>query len=84
MIGGVEQVDTCIQVAQIQTSQGLVQLINVNVVADGGRVTLRSDSALRKVPELFDGGSECVLLGDFNLHHPSWGGERVQRADEAV
>ena len=35
---GVEQVDNCIQVAQIQTSQGLVQLINVYVMVDGGRV----------------------------------------------
>lgn len=33
-----EQVDDCIQVAQVQTSQGLVQLINVYVVAEGGRV----------------------------------------------
>ena len=80
----VEQVDDCIQVAQVQASQGLVQLINVYVVADGGRVTLGSDSALRKIPELFDGGSECILLGDFNLHHPTWGGERVRRADEAA
>ena len=79
-----DQVDDCIQVAQIQTSQGPVQLINVYVEAEGGRVTLGSGSALRKVPELFTEGSECILLGDFNLHHPSWGGERVRRADEAA
>ena len=63
--------DDCIQVAQVQTSQGLVQLINVYVAADEDWVTLRSDSALRKVSGLFDEGLECVLLGDFNLHHPS-------------
>ena len=80
----VEQVDDCIQVAQVQTPQGPVQLVNVYVVAEGGRVTLGSNSALRKVPELFDEGVECMLLGDFNLHHPSWGGQRVQRADEAA
>lgn len=77
--------DNCIQVAQVQTPQGLVQLTNVFVVAEGGRVTLGNDSALRKVPELFDEDVECMLLGDFNLHHPSsWGGQRVQRADEAA
>ena len=65
----VKQMDDCIQVAQIQTSQSLIQLINVYVTADEGWVTLRSDSVLRKVPELFDEGLECVLLGDFNLHH---------------
>ena len=65
----VEQIDDCIQVAQIQTSQGLVQLINVYVAADGGWVTLRRDSALRKVPGLFNKSLECVLLGNFNLHH---------------
>ena len=68
-----EQVDDCIQLAQIQTSWGLFQLINVYVVADWGRITLGSDSALRKIPGFHDGESEseCVLLGNFNLHHPS-------------
>ena len=79
-----EQVDNCIQVAQVRTSQGPVQLINMYVMADGGQVILGDDSALRKVPELFDEGLECVFLGDFNLHHTSWGGERVRRADEAA
>ena len=79
-----KQVDDCIQMAQVWTSQGLIQLINVYVMADGGWVTLGSDSALRKVPEIFDEGLECILLGDFNLHHPSWGGEWVQRVDEAA
>ena len=69
--------DNCIQVAQVQTSQGPVQLINVYVMVDEGWVTLGSDSVLRKIPELLDEGLECVLLGDFNLHHPSWRGERV-------
>jgi len=54
------------------------------VVAEGGRVTLGNDSALRKVPELLNEDVECMLLGDFNLHHPSWGGQRVQRVDEAA
>ena len=63
--------DDCIQMAQIHTCQGLVQLINVYVMADGGWVTLRNDLALRKVPDLFDKGLECVLLDDFNLHHSS-------------
>ena len=61
--------DDCIQVAQVQTSQGLVQLVNVYVMADGGWVTLGSDSALRKIPEIFDERLEYVLLDDFNLHH---------------
>ena len=74
---GVEQVDNCIQMAQIQTSQGLVQLINVYVMMDESWVMLGSDSALEKVLELFDGDSEGVLLGNFNLHHPFWRGERV-------
>ena len=54
----------CIQMAQIQTFQGLIQPINVYVVVDESQITLRCDSALRKLPELFDGGSECVLLDD--------------------
>ena len=66
----VEQIDYCIQMAQIQASQSLVQLINVYVMTDESWITLGSDSALRKISELFDGGSECILLDDFNLHHP--------------
>ena len=81
---GAEQVDDCIQMAQVQTSLGLIQLINVYVVTEEGRVALDANLALRRVPELFLEGVEHVLLGDFNLHHPSWGGERVQRADEAA
>lgn len=80
----VEQVDDCIQMAQVQISQGLIQLINMYVMTDGGWVILGSDLALRKVSGIFDGGFECVLFDDFNLHHPSWGGKRVQHADEAV
>ena len=80
----VEQVDDCIQMAQIETSQGLVQLINVYVMTDEGQVTLGSDSALRKVSEIFDGGLKCVLLDDFNLHHLFRGGQQVRQADEAV
>ena len=57
---------------------------DVYVMVDGGRVMLGSDSALGKVLELFDGDSEGVLLGDFDLHHPSWGGKQVQCADEAA
>ena len=57
----VKQMDDCIQVAQIQTSQGLVQLINVYVTADEDQVILRSDSALRKVSGLFNEGFRvCV------------------------
>lgn len=69
---------------QRRDTQGPVQLINIYVMAEGGQVTLGSDSALRKVPELFDDELECMLLGDFNLHHPKRGGERVQHADEAA
>ena len=61
--------DNCIQMAQIQTSQGLVQLINVYVMMDEGQIMLGSDSALGKILELFDGDSKNVLLDDFNLHH---------------
>ena len=65
----VEQMDYCIQMAQVQTSQSLVQLINMYVMADESWVTLESDLALRKISEIFNGGLECVLLDDFNLHH---------------
>lgn len=72
-----KQVDDCIQMAQVQTSQGLVQLINVYVVTKEGQITLGSNSALRKIPELFVKGLECIVLGDFHLRHPSWGEEQV-------
>ena len=67
--------DDYIQMAQVWTSQGLIQLINVYVMADEDWVTLGSDSVLRKISGIFDEGLECILLGNFNLHHPSWGDE---------
>ena len=70
--------------AQVWTSQGLIQLINVYVMADEDWVTLGSDSVLRKISGIFDEGLECVLLDDFNLHHPSWEEEQVQHTDETV
>ena len=73
----VEQVNNCIQMAQIQTSQGLVQLINVYVMMDEGWIMLGSDSALEKILKLFDGDSKNVLLDDFNLHHSSWGDKQM-------
>ena len=34
----------------------------------------RELGVLRQLPEALAGEGEHVLLGDFNLHHPSWGG----------
>ena len=67
----VEQMNNCIQMAQIQTSQGLVQLINVYVMMDESQVMLGSDSgsALEKILKLFDEDFKNVLLDNFNLHH---------------
>lgn len=80
----VEQVDDCIQVAWIHTSHGPVQLININVKAEEGQVTLSRDSVLTKVPGLFDNESKYMLLGQFNLHYPSWDSERVHHPYEAA
>ena len=76
-----EQMDDCIQMTQVHTSQGLVQLINVYVMTDRGQVTLRNDSALRKVPDLFDKGLECVLL--IGLQNPP-GNPRTTRPNPAI
>lgn len=78
------QENDCIQVFRLWTPEGVLRVVNVYVAAEGGRVVLGPDSALRRVPRLLVEEEECVLLGDFNLHHPSWGGERVRRADEAA
>ena len=36
------------------------------------------------LPELLRAKGEYILLGDFNLHHPFWGGVAVTSADDAA
>jgi len=36
------------------------------------------------LPELLRAEGEHILLGDFNLHHPFWGGVTVTCADNAA
>ena len=44
----------------------------------------QTNSSLRVIPELLRTEGEQILLGDFNLHHPFWGGAAVTSADEAA
>ena len=73
-----------IQMAQVWTFQGLIQLINMYVMTDEDWVILGSDSALRKISAIFNEELECILLDDFNLHYLSWGDKQMQCADETV
>ncbi len=36
--------------------------------------TSREQGVLRELPRALDSHGEHILLGDFNLHHPMWGG----------
>ena len=44
----------------------------------------QTNSSLCVLPELLRTKGEHILLGDFNLHHPFWGGIAVMSADNAA
>ncbi|OCK91138.1 uncharacterized protein K441DRAFT_730728, partial [Cenococcum geophilum 1.58] len=44
----------------------------------------QTNSSLRVLPELLKAEGEHILLGDFNLHHPFWGGVAVTSVDDAA
>jgi hypothetical protein len=41
-----------------------------NIYSDGGR-----DIAFAELIKLFDPDPSCILIGDFNCHHPWWYGD---------
>ena len=65
---------------EIQTEDGNLSIINVYNPQDNGpriRTWARIEKALN------DAEGEIILLGDFNAHHPAWGGIHVEREPQA-
>ena len=76
--------DSCIQMTPIQTSQDLIQLINMYVMIEKSWIILRIKLVLRKMPEQFDKNLKCVLLDNFNLHDSFWEEEEASYIDETA
>jgi hypothetical protein len=55
-----------------------------NIIYNPGQTTENRDSVLPLILTLLETHQldDQIVLGDFNLHHRSWGGERVLREDE--
>ena len=65
---------------EIQTEDGNLSIINVYNPQDNGpriRTWARIEKALNNAE------GEIILLGDFNAHHPAWGGIHVEREPQA-
>ena len=66
---------------EIQVEEGYLSIINVYNPPDNGpriRMWPQIEKAIK------DAAGEVILLGDFNAHHPVWGGGHVQRDPEAI
>lgn len=56
-------------------------VVNAYVPTRQSEVGDNQEGALAKLREACR-SEDTVLVGDFNLHHPAWGGSRVRRAEE--
>jgi len=66
---------------EIQAANGTLGIINVYNPPDNGpriRMWSQIERALKEAK------GEVILLGDFNAHHPVWGGGHVRREPEAI
>ncbi len=65
---------------EIQAEEGNLSIINVYNPQDNGP-RIRAWSLIEKALDEAEG--EILLLGDFNAHHPAWGGSHVEREPQA-
>jgi hypothetical protein len=61
---------------QLETKGSYIQIVNCYALPQNSLPSLDA-SPIYQVPDLLARRNEIVLLGDFNLHHPRWGGTRV-------
>src|SRR6266480_7422451 len=65
---------------EIQTEDGNLSIINVYNPQDNGP-RIRTWTLIEKA--LNEAEGEIILLGDFNAHHPAWGGIHVEQEPQA-
>ncbi len=65
---------------ELQTKETPLSVINVYNPQDNGP-RIRTWTQIEKALNEADG--EIILLGDFNAHHPAWGGEHVESEQQA-
>ena len=65
---------------EIQTEEENLSIINVYNPQDNGP---RIQTWTRIEKALSEAEGEIILLGDFNAHHPAWGGIHVEREPQA-
>jgi exonuclease III len=65
---------------RIETDIGLITVHCVYSEIPASHRTTEWDTPILQVLEAVQDGEQHVVVGDFNLHHPLWGGPRVQQA----
>lgn len=68
-------------ILRLQTSRGPVQVLNVYNPRTNNQPSTALFPAIREL--VHRPGIETVVLGDFNLHHPRWGGIHVAAEPQA-
>ena len=76
--------DACSLRIQYEKNDQAQGCIHIHNIYNPGQTTENRDSVLPLILTLLETHQldDQIVLGDFNLHHRSWGGERVLREDE--
>jgi exonuclease III len=68
------------QELELHHDTGILRLLNIYNPRPDTAANIQTDTLdlLEQVMNRQDG---CLLMGDFNLHHPAWGGDHVRHTD---
>ena len=69
---------------QFELTDGLFTIHNVYSQTPETHRTVEWNTPLPRLLQAIEEPGQHLLVGDFNLHHPLWGGERVRRAHAAA
>jgi retrotransposon-encoded endonuclease len=65
---------------QIETTRGLVTIHNIYSENPGSYRTRQWNTPIPEALTALQDPGQHLIVGDFNLHHPLWGGPEVRRA----
>lgn len=72
----------------LRTENRTIHIHNIYSAPPGSLRTIDQESPIYHIPQLLNAEGEHIVVGDFNLHHPIWGGtqclERHKMADDLL
>jgi hypothetical protein len=69
------------QFKRLELDSGPITIHNIYSESPGSYVTTEWNTPIHQIVEAVKAPGRHLVVGDFNLHHPLWGGQAVLRAD---